>query len=65
MNAPRKGKMGRPSLPAGERRTTHVVFYLTKSEKKLLEEKAKAADLSLSGWLAEHHFPTRNEPAPE
>ena len=49
----KKVKMGRPPLKAKDRRTKIVTLRLTKSQRKELEQDAKAKGLSISDYLLE------------
>ena len=61
VNAPRnkRTKMGRPKLPASQRRTTPITFYGTQDEKSDLQARARNSGMSLSNWLVEQFFPKK------
>jgi hypothetical protein len=46
-----KKRMGRPPKPKAERRTETVQLRMSRAELKELEEKAKAAGISVSEFL--------------
>jgi hypothetical protein len=43
-------KLGRPKLPRGEARTEILQIRMTKDELKVIEDRAKKADLVPSEW---------------
>ena len=49
----KKAKMGRPPLKAEDKRTAVITLRLKRSERKQLEEDAKARGMSLSSYLLE------------
>ena len=51
--AKKKTKMGRPPLKENDKRNKIVTLRLTKSERKELEQDAKAKGLSISNYLLE------------
>lgn len=44
-------EMGRPPKPPAERRSVRVIFRLTRAEYRAVAKRAKAAGLSVSGYL--------------
>ena len=47
----KRAKMGRPTIKAKDKRTACVTLRLKHSERKQLEQEAKARGLSLSSYL--------------
>ncbi|MEM7395183.1 MAG: hypothetical protein AAF492_22860 [Verrucomicrobiota bacterium] len=51
MGKKKKAVMGRPRLPANEKRTEKVQTRFTVKERELLERKAEKDGLTLSEWI--------------
>jgi hypothetical protein len=49
----KRAKMGRPPIKAKDKRTACVTLRLKQSERKQLEQEAKAKDMTLSTYLLE------------
>lgn len=45
--------MGRPKLPAGEGKRTHLIVRLSAEEKAAIEAAAEHAGASVSAWVRE------------
>ena len=51
MNRSKQKRMGRPPLKQQQRRSAIVTVRMTKKERNKLEQKAREAGLSLSGYI--------------